>query len=734
MFYFQRKVFLLSFVLILNICWVRAQQPSFTSLDLPGKEVYKLLIDKKGFLWIANDFGVSRYDGIQFIHFSNPQQNSLAATGLLEDEQGRIWFTNFTGQIFYIENDIMNLLSSYNNVQEASFSRIALCGNLLVATSSKGLFVVNTATLAGKYVSSSNSKTTRITSITVIRDKVIGYGEGKWYLYKANCLLKNVPLYGWRNNHLKNDFSTLNAEAKRDTALLISNPSNTLSKIIIRHDSIILVKQLNFTSFINTVSIGQGNNWINTKSASYSMDNRSIIRGLNLTDIVRDHEGNLWQSSLTNGVRVNYGKKAITIPDELPFLRNDVITSLNHVSDKLLLGTQNGRLILYDTKLSKVSKDITPPFSVGTVSNITALDAEHFIIACSTDAFLLNVKSAVFKKLPKIKALKQTVNLNDGLYMASSEGLFIYPSKDTEAFRKQISAKYHGVFNYNVSEKLYELRKRCKSVCYDPATGSLIAAFMDGVYRIDGHGLTQLLFNNEKLFSPTLMQIDGKIFIGTINKGLLILKNGKLTQKGIADGLLSTSILKIKLINNQLWLFGTSALQRYDLKSEKILNIDLPPKSYLQITDISNLGDELYLAARNSLIKLPSNLPSALSLPPDSYLLSVKINNVKMPLRHTHNFNYRQNNIEFEVGVPMYQHAAALSIRYKLSNGQQSQWQVTGPGERTIAFSLLEPGQYNFVAFAVDPGNGEAKIKVSYSFTIRAPWWQKWWFILFFIF
>src|SRR4051812_33537353 len=93
---------------------VKPQQPSTKSFELPNKVVYKLLIDKKGFLWIANDFGVTRYDGINFTTFSNPNQISLAATGLLEDQQGRIWFSNFSGQIFYIENNIMHLLEAFN--------------------------------------------------------------------------------------------------------------------------------------------------------------------------------------------------------------------------------------------------------------------------------------------------------------------------------------------------------------------------------------------------------------------------------------------------------------------------------------------------------------------------------------------------------------------------------------------------------------------------------------------
>ena len=36
---------------------------------LPTKEVYDLHVDKKGYLWIAHDLGITRFDGLNFLHF-----------------------------------------------------------------------------------------------------------------------------------------------------------------------------------------------------------------------------------------------------------------------------------------------------------------------------------------------------------------------------------------------------------------------------------------------------------------------------------------------------------------------------------------------------------------------------------------------------------------------------------------------------------------------------------------
>ena len=119
---------------------------------LPTRELYDLHVDRKGYLWIAHNLGISRFDGLNFIHFSNPAQASLSITGITEDNRGRIWCHNFSGQIFYIENGQMRLLQAYNYANELHFTRIAVCGDELLATSDSGLFVCSTIDFKTAYL------------------------------------------------------------------------------------------------------------------------------------------------------------------------------------------------------------------------------------------------------------------------------------------------------------------------------------------------------------------------------------------------------------------------------------------------------------------------------------------------------------------------------------------------------------------------------------------------------
>src|SRR4051812_44119984 len=134
--------------LLLAVLRAFAQAPTVNEvITTPSKEIYDLLQDKRGFIWIADELGVRRYDGATFTSYSHPQQSSLSMTDLAEDKQGRIWCHNFNGQIFYIENEQIHLLSGYDIALEKYYPRIAICGDELLATSSRGLFICNTKNL-----------------------------------------------------------------------------------------------------------------------------------------------------------------------------------------------------------------------------------------------------------------------------------------------------------------------------------------------------------------------------------------------------------------------------------------------------------------------------------------------------------------------------------------------------------------------------------------------------------
>lgn len=72
---------------------------------LPSTETHNVFQDSKGYIWIATDAGVSRYDGYSFTNFTTREglpDNTVFS--FYEDHKGRIWFRTFSGALCYYQD------------------------------------------------------------------------------------------------------------------------------------------------------------------------------------------------------------------------------------------------------------------------------------------------------------------------------------------------------------------------------------------------------------------------------------------------------------------------------------------------------------------------------------------------------------------------------------------------------------------------------------------------------
>jgi len=725
-FFLVKIIGLIFFLLVNNSSVAKAQViPLSVVPGLAASEIYDLLIDKRGFLWVANDLGVFRYDGLNFVAFSNPNQASLAATGLVEDNQGRIWFNNFSGQIFYIENEVMKLLDSYNFKNESTFPRIALFQNQLVATTDRGLFTLNTTNFKARYFNEGKHAPTN--SLSVFKDKVILFGAGSWYIYKADESFKKIPIKGEIDDFRENVL-TLHAKTHQDTAYLISNPSGRLSKLVIENDMIKVSESIRLDGFINTVSIDGTDQFVNTRKATVALKNGKILSGFNLSDIVMDLEGNTWYSSLTKGLLVQSKKQISNKIEVKALVKNNLFLCLRKYEDKLLLGAQNGSLFLYDINLKKVLKKIELFGNAAPVSSITALNKDEFIIGTSMDTYRVNMKTNLVFKFPNIKTIKQIDFNSDFLFMASAKGVFIIPRNKSKISEKLDLAKFKNTIKYDRQNNAYVLNKRSLAVGYYPEIASLFVAFKDGLYIINKSGISEFLIEDKSVFATSLYYNDQKLFIGTVNSGLYVYDTQKTKSISIKEGLLSKTIFKLKGAQSRMWIIGSSSLQLMDLNSLKILNhYDLPSREDAEVTDVEEMDNRLFSTTLSGFFS-QSLIETKNISKPGIYLLSVNAGNDLLKLDSIPHLAYSQNYLQFKIGIPSYTNAKHVYFKYSLANDVDSIWYTSELGNRVINYSALLPGKYTFRAIAMDPKLGATDKPVNFQFVILPPWWQSIWF------
>ncbi|MBD1394655.1 sensor histidine kinase [Mucilaginibacter glaciei] len=702
------------------------------ALDLPTRIIYDLFVDRHGFLWIATDLGVSRYDGINIINFSNPSQSSLAATGLCEDSDGKIWFNNFTGQIFYIEYEQMKLLGAYKADEESRYPKIAIFGRSLVATSDKGLFVLNTQSLTAKYVKSNNSATSPTTSLAVLKNRVIVNGKSGWFVYENNDAYRQIQSDDLFKGSAAN-LSTLNITTLNDTAFLQTNPAGKVKKIFIKNDTVKTAQTFSFESFINSTTISAAGQWVNTIKGSYHLGNKDYIQNLNISDVVIDLEGNQWISTLDKGLFVKYKKNPgiIELNIESVTSNSDLISASLKWKNNLLFGTKKGRFLTYNAASNSIIKTESFGGNVGAINSLTAIDGSTLYLGFINFTRKID-NDNVITDLP-IKYVREIIKIDQFTFMASTDGLFAMPENRSDSLKKKFTGLWGGIFRYDEKNNWFYLNKKCRSVSYYPKKKSLIVAFKNGLFEINTKALTQIFYQNQPIYSSSVCFINGSIYVGTFNKGLLIYHSNSIKQVSSSEGLLSTSVFKLKPIAGHLWIMGSGPLQLLDPITLKFINhYDLPTRQDAQVTDVEELNGNAYLTTLNGLLMYSLDKKTIKS-PPKNYLLGITVNNQKISTVEHQPLHYSQNNFSFEIGIPSYYYGKSIYLKYSLTTGNDPIWKVSLPGARVLNFPLLKPGSYTFKAVSIDPKSDLNGQVITYKFEILAPWWQRTWVRIFII-
>jgi signal transduction histidine kinase/ligand-binding sensor domain-containing protein len=119
-----------------------------TEEGLPGQIITASLVDKNGFIWIATDQGLCRYNGETFSVYifvnKDPKTNNyMPVSHLVEDAAGRIWVTTMGDGIYVMDVDHNILLHDRSKL----YSVDIICdhqGNMWIACLIDGLYLIDT--------------------------------------------------------------------------------------------------------------------------------------------------------------------------------------------------------------------------------------------------------------------------------------------------------------------------------------------------------------------------------------------------------------------------------------------------------------------------------------------------------------------------------------------------------------------------------------------------------------
>lgn len=671
---------------------------------LSTKEIYELFCDSKGFIWVGHSNGISRFDGKRFTHYQHSLQNSLGISNIREDKDGRIWCRNFGGQIFYVERNKLNLLESYSWKEQQSFPTIFIdAKNRLIASHKNGLFVYDI-----------NSKKSSVISFDKEKKPLPNFSLG---IYKGNCFaVFNGSFFSLEQNQLQKINVPSNfQEHQKQFQIVIGSFNDSLYLLNNKRDSILTCTVTNNSiAFIRKFAVEKGGiygvyetskneAWICGKQITYSLTApKSNETSIGSTSVCRDKTGRLWFSTLDKGIGYVITEENNSLTHLSPYFQSNNIKTIATDNKQILIGTNSGNLFWLNPTNFSVVKQLHEP-------NGLPIDAlytnNNTVYAGSTFLLRVNESKTRIDTIASVSSVKDLAMDKAGnVYVANAFSLMKVDRTGSKTIIRN---------------------KRCQVVEVDE-NGKVYAAFADGIFEFQNNTQTEIFYQQQSIYATSLALKNDTLFIGSISNGLIVYFNGNIIQHyNNQNKLLSNCVLKVKNIENNIWLLTPSSLDRLVNQNNIVHYTGNSNFVFRTIRDFSVCNNTIFLASANDLFTL-NVVKSTQQQEPSLFIDAILVNKSDCIAYLKNEFSYHQNNITFSLSGLSFNENRSLLFKYRLI-GADSIWHIADVNQTIIDFPALLPGKYVFESIAID-ADGLLSKKSIYTFEILKPWWQQWWF------
>ncbi|MCP4438212.1 MAG: hypothetical protein GY810_04645 [Aureispira sp.] len=661
-----------------------AQQLSIKD-GLLSAVIYYLHQDKKGYIWIATDKGVARYNGLNFEYFTT--ENGLRDNEILqiyEDYKGRVWFIPFQGGLSYFEKD--SLYQHPLNPQIEAIIEKDWISSIYVDKGDTLWF-----TLSNRRRSVAEYNFFRVYQNT-IDTFYPAQDPNSLYIPNKNFIKYwTKPLGVINSGKLGTGRLIYPTEKKIEAAIVESPLPRICKKCILRPDTSLfcmnnggsfLIKNKQFIEYhdplpkdkFRLASIYDDTNIVvgTNNGVWFPQSQQKILKPYTINHCIQDREGNLWVGSNGQGVfiikntNIQHWELSKTISSILP-------------TDSLIwLGTKDGTLYYYSSDKGIQKFDYGE--KGGSIPDLFQLP-DGDILLPSFYQIDQNLNSKYKKKThkPLVKAISQ--RNEEEILLGAGNGLYTY-------YWKEDSLQQIPDFAAWVND------------IYRVSADSFWLATDNGLFFYDG----QKVWNKGDLYPPLQKSITSVVYLNqqllaaTQGKGIWILDADTLKTINIADGLSSNFINVLYGQKDTLWIGSNKGLDRLVFQDAEIAI-----QQFIDDVDIQSLAIDkqyLWLGSSDGVLRVNTLQTSAQDYRPPIYLHAVTINNQKQPLQSTYDLAYYQNNIIIDFVGIAFRHK--VGYRYKLE-GVDEQWQYTKNPK--VQYPKLPPGDYTFLATAATINN-----------------------------
>ncbi|MCF8307386.1 MAG: histidine kinase [Bacteroidales bacterium] len=680
-------------VLILSMVayGLRAQLPyhiHYTVNDgLPGSEVYDIVQDSTGRLWLGTSYGVSRYNGYTFENYTVNDGLADNSTVIIYKTNDRLWFYSYEKNFSYYKNGKFHIPKQINNTLHTRIHpnhpfavTLDNANNLYFISKNNRLVRMDTA----RNITKIDTLNKDLNHYSLILKKFDISHRGEY----LGSLKKNHPhLYRYlSDNPYFTRHSDLHFYQHRQKA--VSNEKLSLERI--KHPGKLIQtvhpKDLGIDS--------DGSIWIRKtidgllyfKKRGKSYMPCHFLKNKRVTRIYRDREKNYWISTEGNGL-YRIPSLQFNVFHTRPEMSSENIISMEIYDSLLFCGTNNNHLY----KIRIQEGYMNNPRKILKTRNVKYprdifIDKNNSIWLIESDflhyTFDGRQNAPDYIIVNKIYCASRT--LDSGVLMATNRGFLKYKNN-------------HLVYDSRKDGFNQHLHAICQT-----SDSVIWGGGLNGLFKIHNHNFSYK-GNEHPLLAKriSLLVPDGrKLWIGTRVNGLVCYTEDTLLRITKADGLCSNIIKSFYKDNDTTYWVGTSeGLNRlvFDGKTLKTKKIEaytiwngLPSNV---INDIARQSQHLWLATSKGLASVNPEELTTKKTHPILHIDSMVSGGQKTEQGKPIHLEPAHNNLTiYYTGVSL---ISTKNITYKVKlEGRDSQWITTQ--NRSVRYADLAHGDYQF--------------------------------------
>ncbi|WP_118975299.1 sensor histidine kinase [Taibaiella koreensis] len=690
-----------------------ARQPllrHYTLADgLPSNVIYDVYQDSKGFIWFCTDQGISRFDGNTFRNYSI--RDGLPDTEIFrirEDDQHRYWLICFNNKACYLRNGKV-----YNGTNDTLCRRIEEADIRY-----DDLFAMPSGyALAGKRMALLHPPGITVRSLTGDERPCRVYYFREGY---NEYLVKYTYLYHLNSGRRFQISRSLLEECFYDGSYLFLYTNRAehffLEQWQVSDSGARLLKKTAAPSRIHQISPFRPGQLLCCTDKGvflYSISSGRFARDEAFSDdahfnrALKDREGNLWVTTLDNGVYFKPKTDATLIDQRSGLHRKNILTLTQASSGGLIAGDDRGNVTRIDRqgihRLFVEEKDFT-----NRILFLNDQGRNRLVIGCDAGLFSLDRHSSRRRCLYR-NTFKAGLLNGDQFFAGFSGGLLACNIETgTAALLTQQRVTAMAMDNTGV-------------LCLGGTSGlSLYKEGMLQPYRFNH------LLRQSRITCMTRNE-QGHLFAGTSNNGLFLIRNPEgppvqLHRAGKGDNVFCKKLFTAK--DNQVWLCTEEGLYRLlpGLKGDYTARpVSLPGAiTGNKINDFIEVGGKLYLATAEGIV-VYNSLDTTGEKPPALYIETVNDSVLSDSRPTVMTFPYKKQNTQISYTAIHFAGKPVILYKYLLLGGAEDTVYTTA---RTINFNTLSPGTYTLLLWARSTNSAWSFKPASLTLHIQPPWWR----------